>query len=117
MIQLYNVDCMKALEGMNDNEFGLAIVDPPYAGFSSKLKNIPRHSRKKGVNQYLYKEKNWNNEAPSKEYFEHLRRVCKNIIVWGGNYFTELWSEHNRGFIIWDKIISSKHWPIVTGKQ
>jgi len=109
MIQLYNVDCMKALQGMNDNEFDLGIVDPPYAGFRRKLNEIPRRKNKYiGKNNHLYTEKNWNDQAPSKEYFQHLRRVCKNIIVWGGNYFTELWSEHNRGFIVWDKIISSK---------
>ena len=112
MIQLYNVDCMKAIQGMNDDEFDLAIVDPPYAGFRSKLKNIPRYKNKKyaGKNLHLYEEKNWNNQAPSKEYFQHLRRVCKNIIVWGGNYFTELWTVHNRGFIVWDKLnYSIKH--------
>jgi site-specific DNA-methyltransferase (adenine-specific) len=31
--------------------------------------------------------------------------VSKNQIIWGGNYFGQLWqrSEYNKGFIIWDK--------------
>jgi site-specific DNA-methyltransferase (adenine-specific) len=35
MIELYNMDCMEAMKKMKDNEFDLAIVDPPYGiGFS-----------------------------------------------------------------------------------
>jgi site-specific DNA-methyltransferase (adenine-specific) len=30
MIELYNMDCMEAMKEMKDNEFDLAIVDPPY---------------------------------------------------------------------------------------
>lgn len=30
----------------------------------------------------------YENNSPSKEYFEELLRVSKNTIVWGGNYFT-----------------------------
>jgi site-specific DNA-methyltransferase (adenine-specific) len=36
MIELYNMDCMEAMKKMKDNEFDLAIVDPPYGiGISS----------------------------------------------------------------------------------
>ena len=30
MIKLYNMDCMEYMKGLKDNEFDLAIVDPPY---------------------------------------------------------------------------------------
>lgn len=30
MISLYNKDCMEAMKEMEDNQFDLAIVDPPY---------------------------------------------------------------------------------------
>ena len=30
MINLFNDDCLKAMKNMSDNEFDLAIVDPPY---------------------------------------------------------------------------------------
>ena len=30
MINLFNKDCMLALKEMKDNQFDLAIVDPPY---------------------------------------------------------------------------------------
>ena len=29
MINIYNKDCLKALKEMQDNQFDLAIVDPP----------------------------------------------------------------------------------------
>ena len=30
MINLYNKDCMEAMKDMADNQYDLAIVDPPY---------------------------------------------------------------------------------------
>jgi len=44
---------------------------------------------------------NWDDSVPHKKYFDELKRVIKNQIVWGGNYF-ELHSY--RTFIVWDKM-------------
>ena len=30
MIKIYNQDCMEAMKKMSDDQFDLAIVDPPY---------------------------------------------------------------------------------------
>ena len=38
--------------------------------------------------------------APSQEYFDELFRVCKNCVIWGGNYF-EL--PPTRCFLVWRK--------------
>jgi site-specific DNA-methyltransferase (adenine-specific) len=46
MIELYNMDCMEAMKKMKDNEFDLAIVDPPYGigiGISSNPVRQQRH--------------------------------------------------------------------------
>ncbi len=43
---------------------------------------------------------NWNNEKPSKEYFEELFRVSKNQIIWGANNFELPTTEY---FCVWDK--------------
>jgi site-specific DNA-methyltransferase (adenine-specific) len=49
--------------------------------------------------------KDWDNETPTKEYFEELFRVSKNQIIWGGNYFfNEL--GNTKTFLIWDKKIA-----------
>lgn len=38
--------------------------------------------------------------APGPEYFEELFRVAKNVIIWGGNYFT---LPPSRCFVVWRK--------------
>jgi site-specific DNA-methyltransferase (adenine-specific) len=92
--EVYLEDCVKALKRYADNHFDLAIVDPPY-GFRTAKTGILNF--RKGAN-----EKDWN-VAPTAEYFDELKRVSKNQIVWGGNYFPELWVNGCRGFIYWHK--------------
>jgi len=90
MINLHNQDCMEALAGFEDNAFDLAIVDPPYGiGFSNKIRDK--------------KNKNWDNSIPNPKYFKEIKRVSKNQIVWGANYFPALWVNGCKGFIFWDK--------------
>ena len=85
-----NIDLMARYE---DNYFDLALVDPPYGiGFDNKI----REKRKK----------NWDNEIPKDEYFEELKRVSKNQIIWGGNYFPYLWDNGCRGFVFWNKDVN-----------
>jgi len=89
MINLHNQDCMEAMVGFDDNQFDLAIVDPPYGiGISS---NPVRQQHKK---------KQWDNSIPSKKYFKELFRISKNQIIWGGNYFD---LPPTQGFFIWNK--------------
>jgi DNA modification methylase len=67
----------------------LVFVAPPYGiGIS---KNPVRQ---------MHKKKDWDNEIPSKQYFDELFRVSKNQIIWGGNYFD---LPPSQGFYIWDK--------------
>ena len=83
-----NCDCVEGMKEYPDNYFELAIVDPPYG--------IGGHKQRVFDDQ-----KRWDNKRPPKEYFIELKRISKNYIVWGGNYFAELWP--CKGFIIWDK--------------
>ena len=84
---------MELMARYEDNHFDLAIVDPPYGiGFDNKI----REKRKK----------NWDNEIPKDEYFEELKRVSKNQIIWGGNYFPYLWDNGCRGFVFWNKDVN-----------
>lgn len=100
-IQLYNVDCMEYMKTCKDNQFDLAIVDPPYGiGIDgqkeSKCKN-PKHNRK------AHDFKGWDNSIPNAEYFTELERISKNQIIWGANYFVEHLSKGTKGWIVWDK--------------
>tara|TARA_R110000787_G_scaffold33139_3_gene86956 strand:- start:104 stop:733 length:630 start_codon:yes stop_codon:yes gene_type:complete len=92
-----NIDLMDRYE---DNHFDLAIVDPPYGiGISGQKEN---KKGKKSDRKY-HKEKNWDNEIPSAEYFNELQRISKNQIIWGANYFVEHLTKGTKGWIVWDK--------------
>lgn len=94
MIKLHNNDCLEAMKQMDDNQFDLAIVDPPYGLGKSVVNSGGRFKR------YENKNGNWDLEIPSKEYFEELFRVSRNQIIWGGNYFP---LPPHKCFIVWDK--------------
>lgn len=94
MIDLKNIDCLEAMKQMDDNQFDLAIVDPPYGLGKSVVNSGGRFKR------YENKNGNWDLEIPSKEYFEQLFRVSQNQIIWGGNYFP---LPPHKCFIVWDK--------------
>ena len=91
-----NEDNMVMMARYPDNHFDLAIVDPPYGI------NASRGVGKYGVEKYGNDNKNWDNQTPTKEYFDELFRVSKNQIVCGANYFVEhLYS--TKSFICWVK--------------
>lgn len=86
-----------------DNYFDLAIVDPPYGiGASSAFAGEKRKSGKGQALKSNFTKKEWDNEIPTKEYFDELKRVSKNQIVWGGNYMVEHLG-NSMGWIVWDK--------------
>ena len=91
---------MDLMSRYDDNHFDLAIVDPPY-GLGNKFKG--GKSGKMNFNEVV--DKGWDNQIPSKEYFTELKRVSKNQIIWGGNYFLDNLG-NTRCFIVWDKKIS-----------
>ena len=85
---------MEYMATLEDNAFDLAIVDPPY-GINIKTRVFDDG-------------KNWDNEIPSKQYFDELFRVSKNQIVWGGNYFID-YLRATKCFLVWDKKMNEKH--------
>ena len=103
MANITNEDNMELMARYEDNHFDLAMVDPPYgiglAKMTMGLGNTPKASKAKNRK---WKPKEWDSNTPNKEYFIELKRVSKNQIIWGGNYF-------DLGvcgkFIIWDKEI------------
>ena len=101
MIDFRNMDCMELMKEFPDNHFDLSIVDPPYgigAG-GTKFKNGSSKSEKP-----YFKENDWDTKRPSEQYFKELRRVSKNQIIWGGNYFSDMLPPF-RCFVFWDKTI------------
>lgn len=123
-ITITNEDNMLLMARYPDNYFDLAIVDPPY-GINAANMQMGSNPNRKEAGQYpgtstavrlkgrlnsgggklknrLLNQSNinWDNEVPSKEYFDELFRVSKNQIIWGGNYFD---LPPTRCFIIWNK--------------
>ena len=84
-----------------DKYFDLAVVDPPYGIGAGGKKFINGTSKSE---KPYYKESCWDTKRPSEEYFKELKRVSKNQIVWGGNYFADILGQF-RCFISWDKTI------------
>ena len=91
---IYNEDCLEAMKEMKDNQFDLAIVDPPYGIDVTKMNMGGRKRNKED------KKKDWDSAIPTKEYFNQLFRISVNQIIWGGNYFKLPCSQY---FAIWDK--------------
>ena len=99
-MNITNEDNMELMARYPDKYFDLAIVDPPYGiGIDGQKKSInknPKHNRKQHI------KKNWDNSIPTKEYFNELKRVSKNQIIWGANYFTE-YLKPTKAWIFWYK--------------
>ncbi len=97
MITISNEDNMQLMSRYPDKYFDLAIVDPPYGILNKTARGGDKKFNKDEYSQWDIK--------PDQSYFEELFRVSKDQIIWGGNYFGQLWtkSEYNKGFIIWDK--------------
>ena len=105
-IEITNEDNMQLMARYPDNYFDLAIVDPPYGiGFSDYQRGSSGIKVKERYTKNGKKE--WDNQRPRIEYFNELQRVSKNQIIWGGNYFPELWLNGCKGFIFW-----FKHQPV-----
>lgn len=103
MINLINADCMDYMREQPDGAFDLAIVDPPYGIGFGEFNRTNKKSNGKRIKANKYKNSSWDDCAPDDDYFKELFRVSNNQIVWGGNYFPQLWLSGCKGFIFWSK--------------
>jgi site-specific DNA-methyltransferase (adenine-specific) len=91
-MNITNEDNMDLMARYPDKYFDLAIVDPPYGIGVTKNKRLNNNSTN-----------DWDSVIPTKEYFTELKRLSKNRIIWGGNYFIEH-LENTRCYLNWDKL-------------
>jgi site-specific DNA-methyltransferase (adenine-specific) len=81
-----NMDLMSRYE---DNYFDLAIVDPPYRDNNQPTKDMRNNGSMKSLEG-----------RPTIEYWNELKRVSKEQIIWGANNFQlPQW----KGFVAWKK--------------
>lgn len=106
MINLYNIDSLKAMQTMKANIYDLAIVDPPYG--IDAANDVRSGNKFKGsvTRRKDYDKKDWDKNVPSDEYFTELKRVSKKQIIWGVNYFD---NGLTGGRIFWDKGVPDGH--------
>lgn len=104
-ITITNEDNMQLMARYSNNYFDLAIVDPPYGIGADKQSIKPILVKQKNgttlkvKNTNQYTQKNWDNTIPTDKYFNELKRVSKNQIIWGVNYFGLI-----GGYLVWDKL-------------
>lgn len=97
---VYLMDCIDLMARYPDKYFDLAVVDVPY-GIGESLND--NKSRSKLGKSKAYTKKNWDLSAPEKIYFDELKRVSKNQIVWGANHFISKLPFDSSCWIVWDK--------------
>jgi site-specific DNA-methyltransferase (adenine-specific) len=109
-------DCMEAMKRMPDKCIDLAIVDPPYGIGIGSTMGIGRggydrpfggnYSCVRGIKEGTRKAKFYHafddSSPPDEQYFRELRRVSKEQIIWGGNFFLDHLGRASC-LIVWDK--------------
>jgi site-specific DNA-methyltransferase (adenine-specific) len=101
--EVFNMDCIEGMKQYPDNYFELAIVDPPY-GININVSM----GRRKGDKKSDYHKFAGNDLCiPSADYFNELKRVSINQIIWGGNYMTEFLTP-SPCWLLWDKGFSEE---------
>jgi site-specific DNA-methyltransferase (adenine-specific) len=96
-INAYLGDCMDLMRDKPDNYYDLAIVDPPY-GIGVDKMGLGK-GKKKTAHNNLYSD-----TPPVYEYFNLLKRVSKSQIIWGYNYFVNIYPMTGTCWVVWDKI-------------
>ena len=98
-MKITNEDNMELMARYEDNHFDLAIVDPPYGGNDAIGLKDNTSKGKQATKRTDYNV--FENIAPKKEYFEELKRVSKNQIIWGVNFYNNF--DLSGGRLCWDK--------------
>lgn len=106
MTEAHNIDCMEAMSQMKDNEFDLAIVDPPYGINMGSYNRTNKNERGDRMKADRYKNGDWDGDVPSIMYWNLLATKSTNQIIWGGNYYFDVLG-NCRGLICW-----YKHQPV-----
>ncbi len=99
MNQIIHWDSLEYMKTLADKSIDLVLTDPPYGIWESWKSN---HSRWCIAKSKQYKDYWWDEFIPTKEYFEEIKRISKNAIIWWWNYFVEH-LENSSCWIVWDK--------------
>lgn len=90
-------DCLEYMKTLPDKCIDLVLTDPPYGINADKM------TMGSGKHQWDKDVEEWDNFIPDKKVFDEMFRIGKNVIIWGGNYFTA-YLEPSVHWLIWDKL-------------
>ena len=96
MIDLHCGDCLEIMKTMPSKSVDLILTDPPYGKKADKGTNGFGSSKNRRYDG------GWDNKRPSKEVFDEMLRVGKNVIIFGANYFADILPPSTH-WIFWDK--------------
>lgn len=99
--KIYNMDCMDGMRLMKEQgiKADWIITDPPYGIGEDGKKN---HSRSNKAQATLFTPKKWDKERPRKQYFDIMREISNEQVIFGGNYFADMLPPTSC-YIVWDK--------------
>ena len=96
MIDLRCGDCLGIMRSMPNKSVDLILTDPPYGKKADKGTNGFGSAKNRRYGG------GWDSKRPSKEVFDEMLRIGKNVIIFGGNYFADILPPSNH-WIFWDK--------------
>jgi len=108
---VFNSDCVEGMKQFPNKYFDLAVCDIPYGinvakmAFLKEVKTTVRQKNGTRLNgnaqkkPYTFKE--WDNKVPDQNYFDELKRVSQEQIIFGVEYVD--WTGLGTGRIKWDK--------------
>ena len=108
---VYNEKWQVTTKNIPDNYFDWVVDDVPYGigvGKMAYLKETKTTVKQKNgnklngnLNKKVYTQKDWDDEAPRQDYFDEMRRISKNQIIFGVEYVD--WEGLGKGRIKWNK--------------
>ena len=94
--ELWHGDCLELMKNIPDGSVDLVLTDPPYGKKADKGTNGFGSAKNRRYGG------GWDSKRPSKEVFNEMLRIGKNVIIFGGNYFADILPPSNH-WIFWDK--------------
>ena len=92
-------DSLEVMKELPDNSIDLVLTDPPYGiNINSNAKAIGTSTENSRKPTKL----EWDRFIPTKQYFNEIKRVSKNQIIFGANYYWENFYS-SQCYIVWDK--------------